>query len=303
MNETKGLFRQLNNAVLDLQGADYQSFARPLSRIGKILASDDLAQINEELTKDLNLDGFLKKSDETGGSMVGSATLVWPDEDKEILGTQLLLIQRLCADPDWTIAFAGKFYVSHSRKYMRDVQQLVAQLIIPFARDYREYVETNGQPDVSLAVPVKSNKVFIVHGHDGEARETVARFVEKIGLVAIILHEQANKGRTVIEKVEANSDVGFAIVLLTPDDVGRSVASDELEPRARQNVLLELGYFIGQLGREKVCALKKGTLEIPSDFAGVVWENMDDAGGWKQALARELEASGQAINWNQVMRP
>lgn len=235
--------------------------------------------------------------------MVGSATLVWPDNDTEILGTQLLLIQRLCVDPDWTIAFAGKFYVSHSRKYMRDVQQLVAQLIIPFARDYREYVETNGQPDVSLAVPVKSNKLFIVHGHDGEARETVARFVEKIGLVAIILHEQANKGRTVIEKVEANSDVGFAIVLLTPDDVGRSVASDELEPRARQNVLLELGYFIGQLGREKVCALKKGTLEIPSDFAGVVWENMDDAGGWKHALARELEASGQAIDWNQVMRP
>jgi len=214
-----------------------------------------------------------------------------------------LLIQRLCADPDWTIAFAGKFYVSHSRKYMRDVQQLVAQLIIPFARDYREYVETNGQPNVSLAVPVKSNRVFIVHGHDGEARETVARFVEKLGLVAIILHEQANMGRTVIEKVEANSDVSFAIVLLTPDDVGRSVASDDLEPRARQNVLLELGYFIGKLGREKVCALKKGALEIPSDFAGVVWENMDNAGGWKQALARELEASGQTIDWNQVMRP
>ena len=302
MNETKGLFRQLNNAVLDLQGADYQSFARPLTRIGNILASDDLAPINEELTKDLDLDGFLEKSNETHGSMVGSATLVWPDSEKEILGTQLLLIQRLCADPDWTIAFAGTFYVSHSRKYMRDVQQLVAQLIIPFARDYREYVETNGQPDVSLAVPVKSNKVFIVHGHDGEARETVARFVEKMGLVAVILHEQANKGRTVIEKVEANSDVGFAIVLLTPDDVGRSVASDELESRARQNVLLELGYFIGKLGREKVCALKKGALEIPSDFAGVVWENMDNAGGWKQALARELEASGQTIDWNQVMR-
>lgn len=302
MSETKGLLRQLNNAVLDLQGADYQSFALPLSKIGKILASDDLAPINAELTQGLDIEDFLKKGHATGGSMVGSATLVWPDDEREILGTQLLLIQRLCADPDWTIQFAGTFYVSHSNKFMRDVQQLVAQLIIPFARDYREYVEANGRPDNSLILPVKSNRVFIVHGHDGEARETVARFVEKIGLVAIILHEQANKGRTVIEKVEANSDVGFAIVLLTADDVGSSVASQELEPRARQNVLLELGYFIGNLGRDKVCALKKGALEIPSDFAGVVWQDMDNAGAWKQALARELEASGQTIDWNQVMR-
>ncbi|GAB5447393.1 MAG: hypothetical protein Gyms2KO_22660 [Gymnodinialimonas sp.] len=209
--------------------------------------------------------------------MVGSATLDWPTDEREILGTQLLLVQRLCADPDWTIQFAGTFYVSHSNKFMRDVQQLVAQLIIPFARYYREYVETNGNPNSSLVVSVKSNKIFIVHGHDGEARETVARFVEKLGLSAIILHEQANKGRTVIENVEANSEIGFAIVLLTPDDLGRAVARDELEPRARQNVLLELGYFIGKLGRDKVCALKKGAVEIPSDFAGVVWEDMDNA--------------------------
>lgn len=302
MTETKGLFRQLNNAVLDLQKADYQSFARPLSKIGRLLASDELKSINAELTRDLNLEDFLKRSEATQGGMIGSATLLWPDDEREILGTQLLLVQRLCADPDWTVHFAGKFYVSHSNKYMRDVQQLVSQLIVPFVRDYREYVESNGNPDNSLKIPVASNKVFIVHGHDGEARETVARFVEKIGLSAIILHEQASRGRTIIEKVEANSDVGFAIVLLTPDDVGRAASSETTEPRARQNVLLELGYFIGKLGRDKVCALKKGTLEIPSDFAGVVWETMDSAGAWKQSLARELEASGLSIDWNQVMR-
>ena len=72
--------------------------------------------------------------------------------------------------------------------------------------------------------------------------------------------------------------------------------------RARQNVLLELGYFLGKLGRDKVCALKKGEVDIPSDFAGIVWELMDDAGGWKQSLARELEAAGHAIDWNTVMR-
>lgn len=302
MSEATGLFRQLNNAVLDLQAADYQAFAQPLAKIGRILANEELASINAELIQGLDIEEFLQKSHATQGGMVGSATLVWPNDEREILGTQLLLIQRLCADPDWTIQFAGRFYVSHSNKYMRDVQQLVAQLIIPFARDYREYVEANGNLDSSLKLPVKSNKVFIVHGHDGEARETVARFIERIGLDAVILHEQANKGRTVIEKVEANSDVSFAIVLLTPDDVGRSVTSEELESRARQNVLLELGYFIGKLGRDKVCALKRGKLEIPSDFAGVVWEDMDSAGAWKQALARELEASGQNIDWNNVMR-
>lgn len=74
------------------------------------------------------------------------------------------------------------------------------------------------------------------------------------------------------------------------------------EPRARQNVLLELGFFIGHLGRDKVCALKKGAVEIPSDFAGVVWESMDDNNGWKQSLCRELEAAGHIIDWNKVMR-
>lgn len=144
-------------------------------------------------------------------------------------------------------------------------------------------------------------KVFVVHGHDEGARESVARFLEKLGFTPIVLHEQANQGRTVIEKVEAHGDVGFAVVLLTPDDEGCK-HGEAPEPRARQNVLLELGYFIGRLGRSKVCALKRGVVSVPSDFAGVVWEDMDDAGGWKQKLARELEAAGGEIDWNKVMR-
>ncbi|VVN43175.1 TIR domain-containing protein [Pseudomonas fluorescens] len=145
-----------------------------------------------------------------------------------------------------------------------------------------------------------SRKVFIVHGHDEGAREMVARFLERLGFQSIILHEQANQGRTVMEKVEAHGDVGFAVVLLTPDDEG-CANGGTLEPRARQNVLLELGYFLGRLGRDKVCALKRGTVEIPSDFAGVVWEPME-GNDWKQALGRELEAAGHDIDWNKVMR-
>jgi predicted nucleotide-binding protein len=145
-----------------------------------------------------------------------------------------------------------------------------------------------------------SRKVFVVHGHDDGAREAVARFLEQLDFEVVILNEQANRGRTVIEKVEANSDVGFAVVLLSPDDTG-CVKGGTPEPRARQNVLLELGYFIGKLDRERVCTLKVGDFEIPSDWRGVVDEPFDKTGGWKQVLARELEAADYAIDWK-VMR-
>jgi predicted nucleotide-binding protein len=162
-----------------------------------------------------------------------------------------------------------------------------------------------GQTDVNRQAgreTSRSRKVFIVHGHDDGARETVARFLERVGFEAIILHEQANKGRTIIEKVVAHGDVGFAVVLLTPDDEGCK-KGETIRPRARQNVVLELGYFIGRLGREHVCALKRGDVELPSDFGGVVYEPFDDSGGWRQALGRELQAAGFEIDWNLAMRP
>jgi predicted nucleotide-binding protein len=146
-----------------------------------------------------------------------------------------------------------------------------------------------------------SRKVFVVHGHDEGAREAVARFLAQIGFEPIILHEQANQGRTIIEKVEVHGNVGFAVVLLTPDDEGCQKGGTP-QPRARQNVLLELGYFVGRLGRKHVCALKRDDVEIPSDFGGVVYEPYDSSGGWKQALGRELQAIGHEIDWNKVMR-
>jgi predicted nucleotide-binding protein len=145
-----------------------------------------------------------------------------------------------------------------------------------------------------------SRKVFVVHGHDEGAREKIARFLERAGFEPIILHEQASGGRTVIEKVEAHSNVGFAAVLLTPDDEGCEKGGTP-RPRARQNVVLELGYFVGRLGRNRVCALKRGDLEIPSDFTGVVYVPFDDSDGWKQAFGRELQAAGFEIDWGKAM--
>jgi hypothetical protein len=140
------------------------------------------------------------------------------------------------------------------------------------------------------AIVADTGEVFVVHGHDGEAKESVARFLEKLGLVPIILHEQPSQGRTVIEKFEISSkNVAFAVVLLTPDDVGGTTdEATDLRPRARQNVILELGYFMGRLGRTRVCALYKGGVELPSDFQGVVYIEFDPAGAWRTKLAQEL---------------
>jgi predicted nucleotide-binding protein len=151
---------------------------------------------------------------------------------------------------------------------------------------------------------VISPNIFIVHGHDDAAREEVARFIAKCELNPIILHEQASGGRTVIEKLEHYSDVSFAVVLLTPDDKGgeADLSLERMRPRARQNVIAELFYFIGKLGRSHVCAIRKGEIEIPSDIGGVVYTPMDAAGAWKATLIRELEAAGHHIDWGKALR-
>lgn len=110
-------------------------------------------------------------------------------------------------------------------------------------------LEVKKVPSTTNALNADNKKVFIVHGHNEEIREKVARTIEKLRLKPIILSEQANAGKTVLEKFEANSEVGFAIILLTDDDLGKSKTEADLHKRARQNVILELGYFFGKLGR------------------------------------------------------
>ncbi|MFM0122832.1 nucleotide-binding protein [Paraburkholderia sp. RL18-101-BIB-B] len=187
--------------------------------------------------------------------------------------------------------------IEHSVALLQEAQRVLRE---DLADVEHEAVTVPAAPAQWAEKVSPTRRVFVVHGHDGEARELVARFLKAMDFDPVILHEQANQGGTIIEKFEANSDVGFAVVLLTPDDVGRSVKEDDLKPRARQNVLLELGYFIGRLGRNKVCALKRGDVELPSDYVGVVWEKMDDGGGWKLALARELKAAGHEVDLNKA---
>lgn len=142
-------------------------------------------------------------------------------------------------------------------------------------------------------------KVFIVHGRDEAAKQEVSRFIEKLGLEAIILHENASLGMTIIEKIEHYSnDVDFALILYTACDHGRGAHESTVPPkdRARQNVVFEHGYLMAKLGRENVCPLVKGNIETPNDMSGVVYVNLDNSGGWKNTVAKELQSCGYSIN-------
>ena len=143
--------------------------------------------------------------------------------------------------------------------------------------------------------------IFLVHGHDSPAKTEVARTLERAGLKVTILHEQPNAGRTIMEKFEDHAGTAaFAVVLLTPDGEGGPVGGP-MKPRARQNVVGEMFWFAGKLGRKRVCALRKGDVEIPSDFAGLVYTEMDDRGAWKQELLRELTNAGYQVDWARAL--
>ena len=148
------------------------------------------------------------------------------------------------------------------------------------------------------------DEVFIVHGRDEEAKEKVARYVEKLGIEATILHEQPNRGQTIIEKFETHArEAGYAIVLLTPDDIGASRdKANDLKPRARQNVILELGYFMGQLGRNRVCVLYRGNVELPSDIHGIVYVSMNNPSEWQLRLAQEMKQAELPIDLNKLVQ-
>jgi len=150
--------------------------------------------------------------------------------------------------------------------------------------------------------PENIRKVFIVHGRNDTLKVSVARLLEKVNLKPIILHEQPNLGRTIIEKFLDYSDVAFAVILLTGDDRG-GPAQDPPEKyrlRARQNVILELGYFIRALGRKRVAAIYQQDVEIPSDYSGVLFIPHDESGIWQLRLAKEIRASGIRVDLNKL---
>jgi len=187
-------------------------------------------------------------------------------------------------------------YVSHDEKNFDDrlTQQLEILEAIMTSKD-------NSKSTVSAQIINNPSDVFIVHGHDKSVKEATARFIKNLNLNPIILHEKANSGNTVIEKFEINANVGYAIILLTYDDEGKAKKDSSLQPRARQNVIFELGYFFGKIGRSRVCVLFEKGVEIPSDYKGILYIELDEAEGWKRKLAQELVNANMSVDLKGVL--
>lgn len=177
-----------------------------------------------------------------------------------------------------------------------DVMGLLQALI----RD-NDFLDNSTQLVAKKGIEEMNNKIFIVYGHDEGALETTARFLERAGFEAIILREQPDDGLTIIEKIEQNTDVAFAVVLYTECDIGRDKNSEMERYRARQNVVFEHGYLVAKLGRKNVCPIVKGNVETPGDIAGVVYTSMDDAGAWKIRLAQNMKSTGLAVDFNKIL--
>ena len=202
-------------------------------------------------------------------------------------------------DPDPPEHKRQEAYVN-GLKRVRTLLESMIEEIEEYWEDDVQQQPANEQPSVDK--PIATNRVFVVHGRDEAAKQTVARYLEGLELEPVILQEQPSEGRTIIEKFEEYAQtVGFAVVIGTPDDVGGLANEpDKKQPRMRQNVVLELGYFAGKLGRKRVCALLKGHVERPSDYDGVIYIPMDDGEGWKLTLGRELRAAGFAVDLNRL---
>ena len=178
--------------------------------------------------------------------------------------------------------------------YVRDLDTTKKE----FERYIGDFEDVSINANVKKNIPL-SNKVFIVHGHDGELKEKVARRLEQQGIEVIILSEQANRGRTIIEKIEAYSDVHVAIALFTQDDIGMAKEEKENEKyRARQNVVFEAGYFMGYLGRENVIMVAEENVEIPGDLSGMVYTTKEN---WEIEMLKDLNAAGMKIDMNKLL--
>jgi len=192
----------------------------------------------------------------------------------------------------------------YNKKVHAENKIKIDEIILDVDADRENYNKIFSSPQVERENPlVSGSEIFIVHGRDDGIKNEVARFIEKLKLKPIILHEQPSDGETIIEKIERYTNVGFGIVLYTPCDKG-GLATEPFESkfRARQNVVFEHGYLIGKLGRKNVVSLIKGDIEKPNDISGVVYINYDSNGAWKTEVAKELNSSGYAIDFNDLFK-
>ncbi|MDB6095537.1 MAG: nucleotide-binding protein containing -like protein domain-like protein [Verrucomicrobia bacterium] len=241
---------------------------------------------------------------QSGNQIAGTASMNEPQ-----IGTYEYVVKGAISPllPDGTINFLMTLDPSESRGIALGVVRAEGKVLSDRQLEgrWRSKIGTKGIFSLrrELSTALKSpSEIFVVHGHDEAAKMKVARCLERLGLKPILLSEQPDQGRTIIEKFEQHAGTaGFAVILFTADDTGGSARPGaKVSPRARQNVILEMGYFIGKLGRSKVCTLYSPGVELPSDLFGVVYTPLDAHGGWEARLGRELRAAGYEVDMNKL---
>lgn len=195
------------------------------------------------------------------------------------------------SDYDWL------FFVSGEDNLTRAVEKFNQFFLPHFKQALQDIANANPEHAASSLKKVGGKTVFIIHGHDHAMMNELQLLLKNGGVSYIVLHEQADRGRTIVDKLAEESALSnFAVAILSPDDL-----LENGQYRARQNVILEMGYFIGLLGKERVRLLVKGNIEIPSDLYGILYERYDEQGAWKARLAKELIAAGIFVDLQAVI--
>lgn len=219
-----------------------------------------------------------------------------PSEFQESKSLIYSLYRNVAEEGAQGFSVASELIQTTGQTYDDAIFEFNQQFLEFFELVVKEIVNANPEVETSTHLQIHGDTVFVVHGHDHELKNAVQLLLVRAGVNHVVLHEQADKGRTIIDKlVEESAGSNYAIALLSPDDL-----LDDGSKRARQNVILEIGYFIGRLGKERVRLLKKGDTEVPSDLAGILYENYDIGGAWKMKICKELIAVGIHVDMKAV---
>lgn len=281
----------ISQFIENIQNANMQTFSGRVAHLFEHLK----LEIKDNAIYDKYESDRVKWKDWPEGSGMGNWTLPKTYDDTKSLVYDLYKSIGERGDKAWNLVVdlfpaEGSIDIAISSFNVQFIQYFVDVL--------NEIINANPEIENISAERVIGDTVFIVHGHDDALKAQIQLLLTRAKVNNIVLHEQPDKGRTIIDKlIEESSSSNYAIALLSPDD-----KLEDGESRARQNVILEIGYFIGLLGKERVRMLKKGNVEIPSDLSGILYENYDEAGAWKIKICNELQAVGINVNTDLILK-
>jgi len=271
----------INFFIRNVQNANMKTFGSEVSHL--------FEHLNSEIKDNQVYDKYLKEREhwkDWPGEDTGQWSLPTTFEDAKSLVFNLYYTIGKLGEEGYSLPM-DLTYSQHGN-IDNAIHDFNKQFLDYFKKVLNEIITANPEIEDNKVEKIKGNTVFIIHGHDNGLKTQIQLLLTRAGVNNIVLHEQPDKGRTIIDKlVEESSNSNYAIALLSPDDM-----LFDGSKRARQNVILEIGYFIGRLGKERVRILKKGDIEIPSDLQGILYENFDSSGAWKMKLCKELIAVG-----------